>query len=54
MNEMPLTGLEILLLLSPLILAGFGVVIYTLWKADQGEKTRAREFKEAKKSGFLK
>ena len=54
MNEIPLTGLEMLVLMSPVILTGIGAVIHTLWKADQRQARRDREFKNAKKDGFLK
>jgi len=54
MNEIPLTGREMLIIMSPFIIAGLGAVVYTLWKAIRNERARDRAFKEAKKDGFLK
>ena len=54
MNDIPLTYQEMLLLASPFITIGFGIIIASVAVKLNNDTKRSRRFKEAKKSGFLK
>ena len=54
MNDIPLTYQEMLLLASPFITIGFGIIIASIAAKLNNDIKRSQRFKKAKEDGFLK